>query len=288
MMGVGDFDDFWHRLAETRLGASGAMPVGAILAGLLRVYRSCVVCNLLWERAFDRMADWQYALTRDPVRRGEFLEGRAWCNRHAWLFREVASPRTVASLYRGLLAGLQERIGEKLRGDPGGAAGQDGSAVLRDLAGDRSCPQCEDEAAFRRALIATLAEGLGTGSLLQAFAGSAGCCLTHLAALLSAVRGECTIRFILETTQAQLERLAAELDTYGTEAESHRRAYGSAADAPLRGLVAWSGLRGLAQGAESGGRLSRVCAGMDGHGNDRGIGDDGLNPDRPMRSFPSG
>lgn len=288
MMGVESFDDFWRRLAETRLGAREAMPVEAILAGLLRMYRTCIVCHLLWERAFDRMARWQYVLTQDPARLGEFRERQTWCNRHAWFFKEVASPRTLVSLYRGLLAGLQARIKEQLRGNFGGTASGNTSAVLHDLAGRRRCPQCEDEAAFRQVLMATLAEGLSAGPLRQAFAESAGCCLPHLAALLSAVRGEDTVRFVLEATLTQLRRLAAELDTYETEAESHRRAYGSAADAPLRGLVAWSGLRGLVQGAEWEGRLSRLSAGMEVHGDGTGGCDDGLDPSRSVQSFLGG
>lgn len=282
-MGVGNFDDFWRRLAERRLDAREEMPAEAILARLLNVHRSCIVCNLLWERTFDRMARWQYVLAQDPVGLGEFVEHQTWCNRHAWFFKEMADPRTVGRLYRGLLSRLTERIGKLLGGKAGLLGGEDAARIHRDLAGDRRCPHCEDEEAFRHALIATLAEGLTAGLLRPTFAGSGGCCLPHAAALLAAVRGEDAVRFVLEATLAQIKRLAAELDTYEAETESRRRRYGSAADAPVRGLILWSGARGMAHGFESGQGPSPVSPGMDCHGNDTGSSDDRHEPGTAVR-----
>ena len=114
-MDFGQFEEFWRWLALTRLNAHEEMPVEAILARVLGVWRTCVVCNLLRERAIELASRWQYVLAEDPEGQVQFLESQTWCNRHAWFFKEVASPQTRGRLHRGLHARLEGRIGELLR-----------------------------------------------------------------------------------------------------------------------------------------------------------------------------
>ena len=244
-MGTETFDGFWRWLADSRLNAHEEMPVEAILARVLGMWRTCVVCHLLLERALELASRWQYALAEDPGAQARFVESQTWCNRHAWFFKDVASPRTRGRLHRELYARLEARIGGLLKGDLGRLIAQNTSHILCDLADERSCPLCEDEAAFRKALFEELARGLTSGSFRSAYAGSAGCCLPHLATLLHTIPDADTARFLLETTANQLRGLVKDLDTYGAETESHQRRYGSAADAPTRALVYWVGMRGM-------------------------------------------
>ncbi len=262
-MDFGRFEGFWRWLSLTRLNTPEEMPVEAILARVLGVWRTCVVCNLLRERAIELSSRWQYVLSEDPEGRAQFLESQTWCNRHAWFFKEVASPQTRGRLHRGLHARLEGRIGELLTGDLSCLVGKSVSRILQDLVGERTCPLCDDETAFRRALLAELARGLTSGSLRLAFAASAGCCLPHLGALLPAVPDEETARFLLETTLDQIKRLTNDLDTYEVETLNHQRRYGSAADAPARALVCWTGMRGMIQGPGCGERVSPLHPGMD-------------------------
>lgn len=258
-----NFDGFWRWLARARLHAQEEMPVEAILARALGTWRTCVMCNLLWQRAFDLASRWQYALTEDPAAQAQFVESQTWCNRHAWFFKEVASPRARGRLHRELCACLEGRIGELLDGDLAPLTGQNASGMLADLIGERTCPLCQDESAFRETLLKELARGLAAGSLRSAFAASAGCCLPHLAALLHTVPDADAVRFLLDTTAEQFQRLRQELDTYEAETESHRRWYGSAADAPTRALVSWAGMRGMVQESPCRDQVSALHGGMD-------------------------
>ncbi len=241
----GTFEGFWRRLAQTQLNAQAETPIETILAQALRVSRMCVVCKLLSERAFDVVSGWQYLLAEDPSGQAEFLESQTWCNRHAWFFKDMASPRSLGRLHRGLHARLEVRIGELLNGEPAWIVGQNPACILRDFVGERTCPLCDDEAAFLKVVLAELARGLASGLLRPAFTKSPGCCLPHLAGLLQVVPDGDTVRFLLEATLDQLKGLAKELEAYEVETESHRRRYGSAADAPTRAMVCWAGLRGM-------------------------------------------
>src|SRR5574341_808561 len=264
-MDFGGFDGFWRRLAQERLHSEGEMPVGAILDRLLATCRSCVVCHLMRDRAFDLAAQWQYALAQDPTAQAEFIESQTWCNRHGWFFQEIASPQTLSRLQRELSGRVQARISGLLRGDLSPVAGQELSHTLAAMVGARRCPLCEDEAAFQQVLVGELGQGLVSGTLRPAFAASAGLCLPHLAALLDTVGDEDTMRFLLESTADHLRRMVQELETFEAETASRRRRYGSTTDAPLRAMARWVGFRGMAEGADTGGPSS-VSAGMDTHG----------------------
>jgi len=262
-MDFGRFDGFWRRLAGARLDAQGDMPVGEILAQALGMWRTCVMCNLVWQRAFDLASRWQYVLAEDSEGRARFVESQTWCNRHAWFFKEVASPRTRGRLHRELCAHLEVRIGELHKGDLATMTGQGAARVLRDLIGDRTCPLCDDEAAFQEVVLEKLARGLTSGSLRSAYEASAGCCLPHLAGLLHTVPDADAARFLLKATLGQLKRLVKDLDTYEVETESHARQYGAAADAPNRALVCWAGMRGMAQESPCRDQVSALHGGMD-------------------------
>src|SRR3990172_7952998 len=182
-MDFGSFDGFWRRLAQERLHAESETPVEAILDRLLASCRSCVVCHLMRDRAFDLAAQWQYALAQDPAAQAEFVETQTWCNRHGWFFQDVASPQTLGRLHRELSGRVQARIGRLLRGDLSPVAGQGVSPILGGVVGRRRCRLCEDEAAFQQVLLGELGRGLASGRLRPAFAASVGLCLPHLAAL---------------------------------------------------------------------------------------------------------
>ena len=246
-MGAGRFEGFWRWLADSRLNAHEEMPVGTILAKTLAMWRTCVVCHLLWERAFELASRWQYVLAEDPSEEVQFIESQTWCNRHAWFFKEVASPRTLGRLYRGLHARVVEGMNGLLKGDLSRLTGDDPAQTFQALVGERTCLLCGDEAAFLKVVLAELARGLASGALRSAFAASAGCCLPHLAALLCTLPDGDTARFLLETSVDQSKRLEKELGTYEAETESRNRRYGSAADAPTRALVSWAGQRGMGQ-----------------------------------------
>jgi hypothetical protein len=225
-MDFGTFEGFWRRLAQTGLNAQGEAPIETILAHALRASRMCVVCKLLRERAFDVVSRWQYLLTEVPAWQAQFVEGQTWCNRHAWFFTDMASPRSLGRLHRGLHARLEARVGELLSREPAWSVGQNPARILRELIGERMCPQCDDEAAFLKVVLAELSRGLASGPLRLPFRQSFGCCLPHLAGLLQAVPDGDTVRFLLEATSDQLKGLAKELETYEVETESHRRQYG--------------------------------------------------------------
>jgi hypothetical protein len=262
-MDFGHFDGFWRWLAVSRLNAQADMPVETILARVLGKWRTCVVCNLVWQRAFDLASRWQYVLAEDPEGRARFVESQTWCNRHAWFFKEVASPRTRGRLHRELCARLEVRIRKLLKGDLATMAGQSATRILWDLIGDRTCPLCDDEAAFQRVVFEELARGLASGSLRSAYEASAGCCLPHLAALLDTVSDADTARFLLKATLDQFARLVEELDIYEVETELHTRQYGAAADAPSRALVCWAGMRGMVQESPYRDQVSALHGGMD-------------------------
>ena len=241
------FEEFWRRLADSRLNAHEEMPVEAILERVLGMWRTCVVCHLLWERAFDLASRWQYLLAEDPSEQAHFVESQTWCNRHAWFFKDVASPRTLGRLHRRLHARVIEGMNGLLKRDLSRLTADDPAQIFQDLVGERACRLCEDEAAFREVVLGELARGLASGALRSAFVVSAGCCLPHLAALLCTLPDGDTARFLLETSGDQLSRSAKELDIYETETESRKRRYGAAADAPTRALVYWAGQRGMGQ-----------------------------------------
>jgi len=265
-MDFGSFDGFWRRLAQERLHAESETPVEAILDRLLASCRSCVVCHLMRDRAFDLAAQWQYALAQDPAAQAEFVETQTWCNRHGWFFQDVASPQTLGRLHRELSGRVQARIGRLLHGDLSPVAGQGVSPILGGVVGRRRCRLCEDEAAFQQVLLGELGRGLASGPLRPAFAASVGLCIPHLAALLDTVADEGTVRFLLESTADHLRRMVQELETFEAETASRRRRYGSTTDAPLRAMARWVGFRGMAEGADSGGGPSSTSAGMDSHG----------------------
>ena len=255
------FQSFWQRVTRERLGGLEAMTIEAILARALPLWRSCVVCNLLQIRAVDVIARWQYVLAEDSAGRLECLRRHTWCNRHGWRFKDLASPRELGRLHRQLVAVPQARIGELLGQDLEWLRTQSSDRILQQLIGERVCPLCQDEAALQGNLLDALARGLASGVLRTAFAESAGCCLPHLAAVLALVPDAETARFLLETTQERLGRLAADLDTYEAEAQSRRREFGSAADAPIRAMGNWVGLQGTVREAECG---RPVCTRLDG------------------------
>jgi hypothetical protein len=244
-MDNGRFAEFWRYLAPFRLNAPGEMPVSTILARALGTWRTCVVCQLLWERAFDLASRWQYLLAEDAETQARFIEGQTWCNRHAWFFKEVASPRTLGRLHRGLHALVVARLGGLLQGDLARLLGGDTTEILRALVGARICFLCEDEAAFEEVVLTELARGLESEELRSDFAASAGCCLPHLAALLHRVGDKDTAQHVLQAALGQLGRALQELDIFEAETESRRRHYGSAADAPARALTYWVGQRGM-------------------------------------------
>jgi len=246
------FDGFWQRVARERLGGLEAMTIEAILAQALRLWRRCVVCTLLQMRAVDAIARWQYVLAEDSAGRLECLRRYTWCNRHGWRFNDLASPRELGRLHRQLVGVPQARIGELLGQDLEQLRTQSPDRVLAHLVGKRVCPLCQDEATPQANLLDTLARGLASGALRTAFAASAGCCLPHLAAILALIPDAETARFLLETTLERMGRLAADPDTYEAEAQSRRREYGSAADAPSRAMGRWIGFRGTVRGAECG------------------------------------
>ena len=244
-MDFGQFGEFWQRVARDRFDAQGAMTVEALLERALNRWRTCAVCTLLQERNFDLASRWQYGLSRNPAGQAEFVAGQTWCNAHAWLFNEVIAPRDLARLHRRLQALLQARADELLRQETARVCGGGTVQILRELIGDRRCPLCDDRAALEALLLGALARGLTSGSLRSVFAKSSGCCLPHVAGLLRAIGDEDTTRFVLEAVVAQSSRLAQELETYETETESRRRRYGAAADAPVRAMICWAGLRGM-------------------------------------------
>ncbi|MFI5339517.1 MAG: hypothetical protein ACHQ7N_06735 [Candidatus Methylomirabilales bacterium] len=241
------FEEFWRRLADSRLNAHEEMPVEAILERVLGTWRTCAVCDLLWERAFYLASRWQYLLAEDPATQARFVESQTWCNRHAWFFKEVASPRTLGRLHRRLHARVIERMNGLLKRDLSRLTADDPAQIFQDLVGERACRLCGDEAAFREVVLSELARGLASGALRSAFAVSAGCCLPHLAALLCTLPDGDTARYLLDTTVDQLSRSVKELDIYEAETENRKRRYGSAADAPTRALVNWAGQRGMGQ-----------------------------------------
>jgi hypothetical protein len=240
------FDGFWRRLAKEQLGVSEEVPVGALLARLFEAWTGCIVCNLLRARAFDVIARWQAVLASDLAERRDFLQRATWCNRHGWLVKELTSPRDLGRLHRQLLLVPRARIDDLLRLDLGQLRGRSPQAILAGLIGERVCPLCQDEAALQRDLLEGLPHELASGGLRVAFAQSGGCCLPHLAALLAQVPDGDTARFLLEATHGVLTRLATDLDRYEEETQSHRRDYGSAADAPGRAMRSWVGRRGTA------------------------------------------
>lgn len=244
-MGFGEFSDFWRGLARERFRISEELTAEAVLERALRAWRSCVVCSLLHARAFDLVSRWQYALSRDAAGQADFVAGQTWCNAHAWFFKEMIAPRDLARLHRRLQAVLRAGADETLRRDVARVSGGETAQILRTLIGDRRCPLCEDRAALEAVLLEALARGLTSGSLRQAFAASGGCCVPHVAALLRWIADEDAAKSVLEAVVAQSSRLAQELETYEAEAESRRRRYGAAADAPVRAMICWAGLRGM-------------------------------------------
>ena len=246
-MDFGRFEEFWQRLAHERFDAQGELTVEAILERALHLWRSCVVCNLLQTRAFDLVSRWQYVLSSNPIGQAEFVASQTWCNAHASLFKEVIAPRDLARLHRKLQEVLQAHVGGALRNGVARLCGATTAQVLRELIGDRRCPLCDDRAALEALLLEALARGLRAGALRSAFARSSGCCMPHVAALLCEIADEDTARSVLETVVAQSSRLAQELDTYEAETESRRRRYGAAADAPVRAMICWAGIRGMVQ-----------------------------------------
>lgn len=257
------FKGFWQRLAHTRLHAQDEMPVDTILARLLETWRTCVVCSLLRERTFYLVSDWQYALTQDAEAQACFVQAQTWCNRHAWIFTEMASPLTRVRLHQWLHSRAETRMDGLLREDLGCVAGRPADQILQDLTGNRSCPLCEDEAAFLEILQRDLACGLTAGWLRPSYLASAGCCLPHLATLLEMASDEDTARFLLVHAQDQLRRLSKDLKTYELETESRRREYGSTADAPHRAMVCWVGMRGMISGSDEERRAAALCGETD-------------------------
>jgi hypothetical protein len=252
---------FWRRLAQTRLHAEHDLPLETILAGLLGVWSTCVVCNVLWEWTFDLLSRWQHALAEDPGARAQFSQSQRWCNEHAWFLKDLASPRTRSRVHRELFTVAEERIGEMLRADLDPVIREAVPRLQVDLMGSGTCPVCDEQAVVLQVVLAELARGLSSGSLREPFAASGGCCLPHLAALLHALPDVGTARFVLDATAAQLRRLREELETYETEAERRTRRYGSAADAPARAMVLWAGMRGVVAGENGQGQAALLPAG---------------------------
>ena len=164
-MDAGTFDGFWRWLADSRLNVQEEMPVGTILARVLGTWRTCVVCHLLWERAFELASRWQYVLAGDPSGQAQFVESQTWCNRHAWFFKEVASPRTLGCLHRRLQARVIEGMNGLLKGDLSRLTGDDPAQIFQALVGERTCLLCGDEAAFLKVVLTELARGLASGAL---------------------------------------------------------------------------------------------------------------------------
>lgn len=262
-MDFGSFTGFWRRLAETRLHTHEELPVEVILSRLLPAWRSCVICHSLRERFFDFVSHWQYVLSQACEGQAEFLEGQTWCNRHAWFFEKMAAPLTLAALHRGLLSRVEARIGEVLDGKLAALADAGAAGILRILTGERACPLCEDEAAFQEALLHEVTHGLATGTLRDAFAASGGSCLPHLAILLHRAPDPGTARWLLRTALDQARRLTQELDTFEAETANRTRRYGSTADAPLRAMICWAGLRGMVHEPEGRIRVPTPCGGKD-------------------------
>jgi hypothetical protein len=73
-MDFGTFERFWRWLSQTWLNAQEEAPIQAILAHALREARTCVICKLLQERAFELISRWEYALAEDPGAQGGFLQ----------------------------------------------------------------------------------------------------------------------------------------------------------------------------------------------------------------------
>jgi len=111
--------------------------------------------------------------------------------------------------------------------------------------------------------LAGLSQGLASGSLRTAFASSAGCCLPHLAALLQAAPDQEMVRVLLDSWLGQMERLQKELVIYERETTSRTREYGSVADAPMRAMVCWAGMRGMVSGSGEEKPGALLCSGTD-------------------------
>lgn len=244
-MDFGRFDEFWDRLATRKPELSGEANLDEILRRSLALWHTCAVCNLLWERTLDILARWQHALSKNPDDQDGFANSQTWCNRHAWLYTEIASPLELGRLHQRLLSLIRARLVEvtdsPLQGFPRG----DPDRILGWLVGERQCPMCSDQERLQAQLLDALAQGLGAGALRSAYEASAGCCLPHLAMLLDRVKNSEEIAFLLRATIGQLDRLSQRLERHEVEMVSCRRRFGEAKYAPAQAMTLWVGRRDM-------------------------------------------
>ena len=246
------FDEFWVRFATRKLELSGDAPLDEILLRLLSLWGTCTICGLLRERTFDILARWQYALAENREDQDRFVESQTWCNRHAWLFGEIASPLGLGRIHRRLLSHIRTRLvegtGSALQSFPRG----DPDRILGWLVGERRCPMCGDQETLQAQLLDALAQGLGSGALRPAYEASPGCCLPHLAMLLDRVKDSEAVAFLLGATVSQLDRLSQRLERHEAETVSRRRQFGEAKYAPAQAMIVWAGRRDMVVAPASG------------------------------------
>jgi ribosome biogenesis GTPase A len=214
------------RLASLRAGIKGGGSVeesgtwrkkAPHTGSVLKV--SCAVCDGVVDAVLDFLRHYQYELYVSAVTQQSHARAGGFCPMHTWQYASLASPQGICSAYPQTLLRFSEDLLSL-------AEGSSPKYVLNGvveppLPADTTCPACvkarEAEQAAVRDLVRRL-ESAAEGNQ----AAEPRFCLTHLEAMLLALRDLSVAKRLLEREGEMLRRIAENLQRYALRHEGRR------------------------------------------------------------------
>lgn len=180
---------------------------------------SCAVCDRVVDTVLDFLRHYQYELYVSAATQQSHARAGGFCPMHTWQYASLASPQGICSAYPATLLRFSEDLVRLAEGNSpkyvsDGVAGPP-------LPADITCPACvkarEAEQAAVRDLVRRLeSSGEGNKTAERRF------CLTHLEAMLLALRDTSVAKQLLEREGETLRRIAENLQRYALRHEGRR------------------------------------------------------------------
>ena len=212
----------------------------------------CPVCSTVERGALRALDGLMYEQVNDPFTRERLVDSHGFCNWHAWMLPQIAnSGLGVAVIYQHLLQVARDALGAA---GQAAAAGRRAPGLWGRFRGTRGAPSpflewrskktpcflCEMAHRSERDLLTTILDFIGDAEFAEAFRGSAGLCLPHLALAVDLGRDRPHLSTLLNAQAVLWRDLQWEL------AESTRKAdYRYADEAKGREGTGWIRALGL-------------------------------------------
>lgn len=179
--------------------------------------RGCAVCNHLSACSNDLLSKLQFALSADESARRIFADRLDLCPLHLWQLEAVSSPAGASVGHAPLMEHLAQALDRAAHHPPEFA----GTFHLAPDSG--RCCVCQEQRKAGASYLERLAGFVQEAAGREAYAGSHGLCLKHLAALISTVGDAEVSEFLFNHAARYFTKIATDMRNYGMKTEALRR-----------------------------------------------------------------